>query len=317
MLNFGFVDPSKATSHVQVINDSTYILPYPCNSLSDCTPYKVSLPAGAYIFEVWGAQGGTSYGGKGGYSKGLIHLNRQRTAYIFVGGQGGFLNETKGATKPSFYGGGVGTSAHEEVSTKSASGGGGAPDIRINNYTLYHRVIVAGGGGGVSFHDEINNGGYGGGAVGGDCDGKGGTQTESPQLNKTEPGSFGYGGSGKSIDSTKSGGGGGWYGGSTSRGGKFIGGAGGSGYVLNETSHKPDGYALNDTGYYLISSQLLSGNETFFKCLGQFKTPQQYETGHEGSGCARITVLYFYGTQIHRTRLCLFHFAISLIASKV
>jgi len=53
---------------------------------------SVTLPAGKYKFEVWGAQGGTGtvtpgLGGNGGYSYGEINLAGGQTLYVYVGGQ--------------------------------------------------------------------------------------------------------------------------------------------------------------------------------------------------------------------------------------
>jgi hypothetical protein len=53
---------------------------------------SVVLPAGQYKLQCWGAQGGTCsagyYGGKGGYSEGVLTLTSPTTVYIFVGGKG-------------------------------------------------------------------------------------------------------------------------------------------------------------------------------------------------------------------------------------
>ena len=45
------------------------------------TPYS-----GNYQFELWGAQGSGSKGGKGGYTKGTIHLNAGDKLYMYIGG---------------------------------------------------------------------------------------------------------------------------------------------------------------------------------------------------------------------------------------
>ena len=54
---------------------------------------SITLPAGKYKLQVWGAQGGyrsnSSYGGKGGYSIGTITLNEKTTVYVYAGGAGG------------------------------------------------------------------------------------------------------------------------------------------------------------------------------------------------------------------------------------
>lgn len=99
---------------------------------------ELTIPiTGKYKLEVWGAQGGSADGGKGGYSKGIVTLEKNTKAYIYVGGQG--TNNT--TTGGGFNGGGNPTNS-------SYYGGGGASDIRISQDSLYARVIVAGGGGG-------------------------------------------------------------------------------------------------------------------------------------------------------------------------
>lgn len=99
---------------------------------------------GAYQIEVWGAQGGensgnsTAVSGNGGYSKGIIQLEKDVKLYIYVGGQGGNATSTCGG----FNGGGIrlGTKTNLSYST----GGGGATDVRIKEDSLFARVIVAG-----------------------------------------------------------------------------------------------------------------------------------------------------------------------------
>src|SRR5690554_4979503 len=52
----------------------------------------VTLPAGSYEIEAWGADGGNNLaadtGGKGGYSKGILNVTSSGTYYIYVGGRG-------------------------------------------------------------------------------------------------------------------------------------------------------------------------------------------------------------------------------------
>ena len=89
-----------------VITDSTSLKELICNTpvggdgqvrnYSTSGSSSVTLPAGHYRLEVWGASGGnystSIYGGKGGYSTGEIALNSSTTVYIYVGGKG--LNNT-------------------------------------------------------------------------------------------------------------------------------------------------------------------------------------------------------------------------------
>ena len=305
-LNFELKNNANNWRQNVVEKDSTYILNYPCGSdCSQCSPYTSILPRGAYILEVWGAQGGLG-GGKGGYSKGILRLSEATTVYIRIGSKGCEIINTLGVTPIVFGGGGAGSAGHVASSptgNRSAGSGGGATDIRIGGDDYNNRIIVAGGGGGNSYGngEKLADGGFGGGEKGqgvyfqfqGDIyQSKGGTQEEAPSAGQeTFQGGFGYGGSSPSSSSTTSGGGGGWFGGSSGYNGKYIGGGGGSGYVLHESSFKPLNYQLNNSKYFLQYWELKSGNETFKTCDGTYFPSSKTETGHTGSGCARITIL--------------------------
>ena len=95
---------------------------YPCGSNKiSCYPIEVILPAGTYRFECYGASGGTSgngIGGYGAYVSGYIKLKTQKRMFLFIGAQG---RATVG--EPSFNGGGRShlNPNHESV---GASGGG-------------------------------------------------------------------------------------------------------------------------------------------------------------------------------------------------
>ena len=173
--------------------------------------YTETLPAGKYVFELWGAQGGNSEGGYGGYSTGQLNLTTSTTFYIYVGSSAGY------------NGGGS--------SRLSYSNGGGATDIRLTSGTWYNssslisRIMVAGGGAG--------NGGYGiysaGATAGGltgytgvdrfGSPGTGGTQTSGGLAGRlysygATNGAFGIGGNAETASNTSAGaGGGGYYGG--------------------------------------------------------------------------------------------------------
>lgn len=236
--------------------------------------YKsISLPAGTYKLEVWGAQGNVynnSYSidtaGKGGYSVGILTLSQNTTLYLYTGGQPAY-----GKNYAGWNGGGT--------SGNYGGGGGGASDIRIGNTDLAYRVIVAGGGGGGGFSSTI--GGYGGGATGGQggngstTGGYGGTSTAGGSNNVA--GSFGNGGN----SSAGGGGGGGWYGGSSGAGSNTdSGGGGGSGFVFT-SSHSASSLS---SSYYLTSASTTAGNNNFPSPSGNS------ETGHSGNGHVRITV---------------------------
>ena len=277
---------------------------------------ELTIPKdGYYYLQVWGAQGGTydnsvAPGGKGGYSKGYIYLSSDDKLLIYTGGQGSY-GTTNGTNSVS----GGGTNGGGNAGYRGGSGGG-ATDIRINNDSLYARVIVAGGGGGSFYKNSSTKaiGGYGGGNAGGDgkyvnstyayYSGKGGTQTSGGSGGTAEDtnyyghsGTFGIGGDiGYRYSSTaiysNGAGGGGWYGGggsghyngsSTVR---YTGGGGGSGYVYTEStaSYYPSGCLLNEN-YYLINAGTYAGNTSFESTTGAS------ETGHSGNGYAKVTYI--------------------------
>ena len=95
--------------------------------------------SGVYQFEIYGAQGGGDKGGKGGSVTVTINIAKGTTVTLNIGG------------KEGYNGGGMG----------SASNGGGATDIRIDE----KRIAIAGGGGGGT---GILQGGAGGSSSSGD-----------------------------------------------------------------------------------------------------------------------------------------------------
>lgn len=244
----------------------------------------VTLPAGTYKLEAWGAQGAglpsgyspytgstRGVGGKGGYSYGTLTLSSQTTLYAVVGGQGS-------GNSGGYNGGGSGS--------KAGGGGGGATHIATASGTLSGLnsnrssiLIVAGGGGGAQYGD----GGYGGGGnnsgetspktVGGSAvssfwggQGTGGTNTAGYAFGQGGPGQAGsdnlYGGAG----------GGGWFGGygATSDVSRVDdhGGAGGSGYINTSrlTSYGGTNNSKTGAGKILITSMFtpvkITGNDT-------------------------------------------------------
>lgn len=267
---------------------------------------SVILPKGTYVLECWGAQGGNGYGntsypgGKGGYSKGTITLNKKTNLYLYTGGQGlgGTTYNSSGATTAGgFNGGGSATSQN------SRGSGGGGTDIRIGTDSLYARVLVAGGGSGSSGY--TSSAGFAGGGVSGKTYGNadsstgssyyggGGSQTKGGAIapyngNYATAGSFGQGGNYNAKSNTYygSGGGGGWYGG----GGAIGIGGGGSGYMYtaSSASYYPSGCLLNSQ-YYLENATTLAGNTAFTSPTGTS------ETGHAGNGYIRITVIQAQG----------------------
>ena len=273
---------------------------------------QVTLPAGKWKLEVWGAQGGkgansgsgsvssSSYAvpGLGGYSYGTLTLSNSQTLYVQVGGEGQTIVSGMDTGGTAGYNGGGDGSVSGTFSR--SGGGGGATDIRIGQDSLYARVIVAGGGGSTTWGSDTEYGGYGGGLEGGTAfattePGTGGTLI-SGGINGN-PGTFGLGGdSGADGDYNVSGaGGGGWYGGGsgslTRPGGSKAHGGGGSGWVYTadnfstwQTGNSTDAnnWLLNST-YYLTNADTIAGNQSF-------EDPDGTEViGHSGNGYARIT----------------------------
>ena len=230
----------------------------------------INLQPGKYKLECWGARGGceasgSSYGGKGGYSTGIITLLEDTTLYINVGqwpGQsrtGGWNGG--GSTNPVYAGGGA-----SDVSLKGTNG---ATSWNTTNH-LYSRIIVAGGGGGRGGYTYA--GGYGGGLTGGNGAGSsyggGGTQTSTGQIYDNSYGAayggFGYGATPGATNGEHVGaGGGGWYGGSCGGYHNNNGsGGGGSGYVYTQStaSNYPSGCLLNSKYYLEEASTTANAN---------------------------------------------------------
>jgi len=119
---------------------------------TDGSAQSWTVPSGVThaTFDVYGAQGGSSSGGLGGEATGTFTVNPGSTYQVEVGGQ------PSGGAAGYNGGGSAGTLG-------SATGGGGASDIRDGAYALADRIAVAGGGGGSTY----GSGGDGGGANGG------------------------------------------------------------------------------------------------------------------------------------------------------
>ena len=274
------------TKYVQltVVNNNEYNFEY------TGSPQTFTAPkSGKYRIKCWGAEGGhrnVLYRSGGGYSEGVITLDKGDQLYVYVGGYGGTGN---GVSYNGWNGGGK--------AGYSGIYGGGASDVRVvggawnDVSSLRTRIIVAGGSG--SCGGPHQQGGYGGGTTGGNgagnygSGGTGGTQNSGGTGND---GTFGIGGNGTAANGGYGGaGGGGWYGGGgvtgPDSGDDDKGGGGGSGYVLTNSSTKPLGYRLtNITKYYLTETKMLAGNVTIedeegFSFIGK-----------RGNGYVRITL---------------------------
>ena len=208
---------------------------------------------GYYKLEVWGGQGGnvstTDFGGYGGYSTGVVYLEKGKTIYINVGGAGSVT------TSPSALAGGYngGGNAFGAENNKKVGSGGGATHIATVSGLLSTLstnqqaiLIVAGAGGGGGYEDTSMHGA--GGSAGGflAVSGTGGSAGSLYKAGSGQSsGAFGKGGS-STNDGT--GGGAGYYGGG---GGLYYkSGGGGSSYIgntllLSTTSLRKTMYCYN------------------------------------------------------------------------
>ena len=146
---------------------------------------------GSYKIEAWGAQGGSYsseiYGGYGGYSTGVLELNKDDVLYINVGGQGGTIRGTN-ATLTGGYNGGGNAYINYEYAI-STSSGGGATHVATQSNLLEDLeeakediLIVSGGGGGSSWYSDGN---YGlGGSGGGRPDMASGAGKDPSKINE-------------------------------------------------------------------------------------------------------------------------------------
>lgn len=267
--------------------------------------YRANLP-GYYKVELWGAPGGNStYGGKGGYTSGVIKLNKGAQFYIYVGGMG---PSNASLTNIGGYNGG-GYSGN--YSGSNSYGGGGATDIRISNGLwndatgLNNRIMVAAGGAGTAAA-LTSKAGYGGGLIGGNGTSSNSSFNTSTYLpigsgqnaagfaygTTARAGSFGY-----AYQSNTSGwgggGGGGYYGGgnghgTTGAGGSsFISGYAGVNAITSSTDRTHTNNTLHYSNKYFINGKMQSGV-------------------NEGNGKAKITYLGSYypktSTKLNNTR---------------
>ncbi len=219
--------------------------------------------SGYYLLEVWGAQGGnctgqnkenvsyTRYGGKGGYSKGYVWLNKDEPVYVCIGSKGGDYNEKEQGAEGGYNGGG--SASKEGMSVNHIfGGGGGASHIAFTYGSLANLanyqdsiLLVAGGGGGARWQNNMDhtaarfgNGGAGGGEQGGVGQHRDMTMDSSRSdwetyqaLAGTQISGYAFG-QGESTTNAQAGGGGGWYGGCSGAHTPGIGsGSGGSGYI--------------------------------------------------------------------------------------
>ena len=213
-----------------------------------------------YIFvKMWGAGGGGglyggwrqgSLGGSGGFSHGIVPVVPGTTITIKPGERGLTPDNNPHYSFPD-----GGSSATSNGDARYASGGGGSSSIIVPSISSSPCMYAGGGGGGGSISGySLNNGGPGGGLVGGTAAlnlyttgfggsgpaGQGGTQSSGGtagtgnSANNGQAGSLGQGGTFQNGNPYGGGGGGGYYGGGSgayTNGNSMGGGGGGSGYL--------------------------------------------------------------------------------------
>lgn len=136
----------KALNSNDVIIDSVTKKIVEKNDLSksfDFTGNKQELVIGPGIYklEVWGAESGNDVTtNKGSYASGYLVSTTASKLYIYVGGIGTDKLASTTARTPGGY--------NNDIYCYNGSSGGGSTDIRINNDSLYSRVITANGGDG-------------------------------------------------------------------------------------------------------------------------------------------------------------------------
>ena len=286
---------------------------------------QVTLPAGRYKLQCWGASGGgcsnadgPTEGSHGGYSAGILVLPETKTLYIYVGGH---PTETSGRGGYNCGGSSTGEASFNNTAGKSYDEGvgqfgcgGGATDICLvtgmdydsshemdvrTDESLLSRFIVAGGGAGaynvrikVTINNAItnknyvsSNGEYGGGETGGGT--YGGGQTKSGSGLKATL--FGTGRSSYVYknDIHFGASGSGWYGGGLARISSAADG------LTNVSSGGGSGFvnipansAYRPSGYTGLELEL---GKTYGGNMS-FESPTGgTETGHSGDGYVRIT----------------------------
>ncbi len=290
----------------------------PTEWVFDYTGSEQTFPAsvsGTYKLETWGAQGGyaqtsEALGGYGGYSKGVVTLNKNDILYIIVGGKG---TDGDDYSTVKIYDGGYngGGNAKSDGGTVWGAGGGATSiqnllidDGQLKNYSnnIENVLIVSGGGGGAGWHYKKylttpqspynpHSGGSGGGYLGSngitekDSLATGGSQSKYGTNGSTAltipNGGFGYGGNYEKTQSA-SGGGSGLYGG----GGAYYNGssaAGGSGYIGNTLLSEKSMYCYNCATSTEESTKTISTT-----CISE--TPTE-NCAKSGNGYARITLI--------------------------
>ena len=288
--------------------------------------------SGEYKVQLYGASGGAShyslkaYEGKGGYTEGVIYLNKGTSLYVYVGGKGGdgyydasgWTGYSTYYSKGGYNGGGNGT--FNNTSTWG-NGGGGATDVRLVSGNaksfegLKSRIMVAAGGSGVVSTRSGDNQEYYYGASGGGLTGNSGNRktTNIDFLNALNGATQTLGGqgvrfywgltdTGSTNNSGKNGsfgqGGDGAYNNSSGGGGGYFGGGGG-GHNYNDGYITGGGGSSYISGYEGCNSIVESSTEnnidytgSAYHYSGYYFTDTSMKSGvQEGNGKAVITLV--------------------------
>ena len=320
-----------ATYDLANVNAPTSIQPGDIINCTYCGAYKsVTLPAGQYQLECWGARGGrgpdgsgnnassnANYG-RGGYSKGILTLKSKTTVYLYAGGIGADVTgKSATAYAGGFNGGGNGGALASSSSGTNGAGGGGASDIRIGSTSLYARVIVAGGGGGAAWYSNTIStalGGAGGGvsggaaAIGGSSNstyfvvaqpgsatagGAGGQATSTSYGTTGNTGTFGQGGNGPSNSSSLINSGAGGGGGWYGGGSGFAAKSGNQGHGAGGSGYVYTSSTASNypPGCELNSTHYLTSASTTIGTSSFTNFSGSTVTGNAGAGACRIKVL--------------------------
>ena len=242
---------------------------------------------GYYYIEVWGAQGGGTNSGLGGYTNGIIKLSKYEKLYVYVGSKG---ESNASVTNVGGYNGGGYSGNNSGV---NSYGGGGATDIRyIDNVELDEddllwnselginsRIMVAAGGAGTT-STLTTIAGIGGGLIGGNgtsSDSRYNTSTYLPigaiqneisfAYSESKKGFFGYAVQ-TNVSGWGGGGGGGYYGGGMghgttgSGGSSFLSGYAGVNGIASSTDRTHTNNTLHYSGKYFINGKMQGGVNT-------------------------------------------------------
>ena len=269
-LTFGYEDVSVKATWLKVVEEFAYT--------GSQQTYEI-LVSGYYKLEVWGAQGGGSNGGLGGYSTGTMFFKKGQKIYLNVGGT------TSSGTGGYNGGGNV---------TGNVYGGGGATHIATSSGLLSSLaanqssilIVASGGGGSGNGYAGGSGGGIAGVAGVGDDHGAAGSQSNGGAGGSSGggSGSFGQGGSGSWSNEALGGGGAGFYGGGSGGGAANNGsGGGGSGYIGNDL--------LTDKAMYCYNCTTSTATSTLtYSTTNSSSTPTS-KYAKQGGGYAKVSLL--------------------------